>query len=130
MKRISLFAAVACLSMIFAACSKDNNNAGNAGDDYSITPTSLVGTIWSASGTEGDVEIFVSISFPTSTQAKLTQIWGGARGLRTGTYVYHAPEGTIFYTWDSDSYEVPFTIDGPVMRIALPGNPNAVLVRQ
>lgn len=116
--------------LLFAACSKDGNNAGNAGDDYSITPTSLVGTTWSASATADDVEVYISVSFLTSTQAKLTQILGGEEETRSGTYVYHAPRGTVFYTWDSHSYEVPFTIDGPVMRADLPGNHNAVLIRQ
>lgn len=48
----------------------------------------------------------------------------------TGTYVYHAPQGSFYYTIDNHSHEVSFTVDGPVMRVALPGNPNAVFIRQ
>lgn len=117
--------------LLFAACSKDGNNGGNAGDDYSVTPTSLVGTTWSISATEGDVEVYASLSFTTSTQVVIVERYGSEEVSVTGTYVYHAPQGTIFYTWESDSsYEVPFTVDGPVMRVALPGNPNAVFIRQ
>lgn len=117
--------------LLFAACSKDGNNAGNAGDDYSVTPTSLVGTTWSISATEGDVEVYASLSFTTSTQVVYVERYGSDEVSGTGTYVYHAPQGTFYYTYyDGDSYEVPFTVDGPVMRVALPGNPNAVFVRQ
>ncbi|MBQ6742660.1 MAG: hypothetical protein IJT61_04725 [Bacteroidales bacterium] len=116
--------------LLFAACSKDSNNGGNAGDDYSVTPTSLVGTTWSASATEGDVEVYASLSFTTSTQVVYVERYGSDEVSGTGTYVYHAPQGTFYYTYDGDSYEVPFTVDGPVMRVALPGNPNAVFIRQ
>lgn len=117
--------------LLFAACSKDGNNAGNAGDDYSVTPTSLVGTTWSISATEGDVEVYASLSFTTSTQVVYFERYGSDEVSGTGTYVYHAPQGTFYYTYyDGDSYEVPFTVDGPVMRVALPGNPNAVFIRQ
>lgn len=117
--------------LLFAACSKDGNNAGNAGDDYSVTPTSLVGTTWSASATEGDVDVYASLSFTTSTQVVYVERYGSDEVSGTGTYVYHAPQGTFYYTYyDGDSYEVPFTVDGPVMRVALPGNPNAVFIRQ
>lgn len=117
--------------LLFAACSKDSNNGGNAGHDYSVTPTSLVGTTWSASATEGDVEVYASLSFTTSTQVVYVERYGSDEVSGTGTYVYHAPQGTYYYTYyDGDSYEVPFTVDGPVMRVALPGNPNAVFIRQ
>lgn len=116
--------------LLFAACSKDGNNGGNAGDDYSVTPTSLVGTTWSVSDTEGDVEVYASLSFTTSTQVVYVERYGSDEVSGTGTYVYHAPQGTFYYYYDGDSYEVPFTVDGPVMRVALPGNPNAVFIRQ
>lgn len=116
--------------LLFAACSKDGNNGGNAGDDYSVTHTSLVGTTWSVSATEGAVEVYASLSFTTSTQVVYVERYGSDEVSGTSTYVYHAPQGTFYYTYDGDSYEVPFTVDGPVMRVALPGNPNAVFIRQ
>ena len=112
--------------LLFAACSKDGNNGGNAGDDYSVTPTSLVGTTWSVSDTEGDVEVYASLSFTTSTQVVYVERYGSDERSGTATYVYHAPQGSFY----NHSYEVPFTVDGPVMRVALPGNPNAVFIRQ
>jgi hypothetical protein len=116
--------------LLFAACSKDGNNAGNAGDDYSVTPTSLVGTTWSISATEGDVEVYASLSFTTSTQVVYVERYGSDEVSGTGTYVYHAPQDSFYYTIDNHSHEVSFTVDGPVMRVALPGNPNAVFIRQ
>ena len=133
MKTIKIFALMLCIAAagLATGCSKDNDsNNGNGGSDYSVTPTSLVGTKWSATGTDNGVQVYVSLSFSSSSQVVLTERYGAEEEAVNATYVYHSPQGTIYYTWDSDSYEVNFTVDGPVMRIGLPGNPNAVLTRE
>ena len=129
MKTIKFFTLMLCIAAmgLATACSKDDNKNN---DDYSVTPTSLVGTKWSATGTDNGVQVYVSLSFSSSSQVVLTERYGAEEEAVNATYVYHSPQGTIYYTWDSDSYEVNFTVDGPVMRIGLPGNPNAVLTRE
>lgn len=130
MKKLKLFAMMLCIAAmgLAIACSKDDDKNN---DDYSVTPTSLVGTKWSASATmEDGNQYYISLSFTSSTQVLMTQRLGTETETGNGTYVYHAPQGTMYYTWDYDSYEVNFSVDGPVMKVAFPGNPNAVLTRE